>query len=313
MDIREQIRQLLETDFGIHRAMQNCGTSLPAVSPDATIGAGVRIGRDVIIHERVQIGDGVRIGDRVVLFNCKLGDGVCVEDNSIVGYRTLTGGFSHQLEEFSQLHKTVIGEGTLIRTGCTIYQSVAIGKQCWINHGVLLRENTSIGDHTCIGSMSDSEGYNHIGSHVLIHSQVHLCARLVVEDYVFIAPFTVFANGNPMNYARDLESREQGATVRFGAQIGANVVVMPRVEIGYESVVGPSSVVNRDVPSLTIVSGHPARPIGPVTPEMRIQRDIRSRYYGEAAEPPSTNSDLVMKRRVDPEPYEADRLVALNR
>src|SRR4051794_23964786 len=117
--MRQQIRDVLEREYGF-----GPGAGGRAISPTAKIGAGVRLGRDVVIHEGVEIGDGAQVGDRVSLFNCKLGPGARVEDNCIVGYRTLTGGFSHKLDEMKLLQGTVIGAGTLVRTGCTIYQSV---------------------------------------------------------------------------------------------------------------------------------------------------------------------------------------------
>jgi acetyltransferase-like isoleucine patch superfamily enzyme len=256
------------------------------VSHDANIAEGVRFGRDVTIHEGVEIAAGVEIGNRVTLRNCILREGVRIEENCIVGYGNITGGFSHKLEGYRQKSPAILGEETLVRPGSVLYQAVEIGKNCWINHMVMLREHTHVGDRTSIGTMSDSEGYNVIGSHVSIHSQVQLCARLTIEDYVFIAPMTVFANGSPMNYARNFESVEQAATVRFGAQIAVNCVIMPRVEVGYESVVGPSSLVSQDVPDLSMVMGYPARVIQRIPPEQRMPVELRRRYYGASEEPP---------------------------
>lgn len=298
MTIHDQVRAILETEYGLSPRSTAARNRPAYLSTGAKIGTGVRFGSEVAVHDGVEIGNGVQIGDRVTLRNCRLGDGVRVEDNCTIGYQTLTGGFSHKLEEHDRPQQTVICRDTLIRTGCVIYQSVTIGDHCWINHGVLLREHTCIGHHTCIGSMSDSEGYNTIGNHVLIHSQVHLCARLVMEDYVFVAPFTIFANGKPMNYARETESREQGATVRFGVQIGVNAVIMPRVELGYEAIIGPSAVVNRDVPSLTMMMGHPARIVGPVPTEMRMPLELRQKYYAGDADPVALDVGLTLQRKL---------------
>jgi acetyltransferase-like isoleucine patch superfamily enzyme len=259
----------------------------PDFHSDAKIGSGVVWGRDLLVHENVEIGDGVQIGNRVTLRNCRIGAGVRIEDNCIIGYESLTGGFSHKLAEYRRVESTVIGAGSLIRTGCTIYQSVSIGENCWINHNVLLREHTRIGSHTCIGSLTAAEGYLTVGSHVLVHTQAHLAARITIEDYVFIAPCVVFTNGHPMNYAREVASEEQGAVVRFGAQIGAQALIMPRVTIGCEAWVGPGTLVNRDVPHLAKVLGSPARIIGPVEPEMRLALELRRRYYQGEENPPS--------------------------
>ncbi len=284
MSLRDEVRAILEADYGL-RPEGQADNRRRRISPDAQIGKNVGFGHDVLVCSGVTIGDNAQIGDRVTLRNCRIGDNARIEDNCIIGYQTLTGGFSHKFEERKAVAPTVIGDETLVRTGCLIYQSVTIGRHSWINHSVMLREHTKIGDHTCIGTMSDSEGYNSIGSHVLIHSQVHMCARLTIEDYVFIAPFTVFTNGNPMNYAREIESVEQGPTIRFGVQMAVNVVVLPRVTVGCECLVGASAVVTKDVPDLSIVVGVPGKVVGRVSEELRLPAALRRQYYGGRLEP----------------------------
>lgn len=285
MELSERVRAILEKEYGLRPKAGPAAARGRRLSPDARIGASVHFGEDVIVEDAVEIEDGCSIGNRVTLRNCKLGRNVRVEDNCIIGYTTLTGGFSHKLDGYDRPSPAVIGEGTLIRTGCVVYQSVSIGTGCWINHGVLLREHTQIGDQTCIGSMSDSEGYNRIGNHVLIHSQVHLCARMEIEDYVFVAPLTVFTNGAPMGYCRDTGGTEEGPVVRFGAQIAVNVVVLPRVVIGYEALIGASAVVAKDVPALSIVMGVPGKVLGRVPEHLRMPEDLRRRYYGGLLDP----------------------------
>ncbi len=48
-------------------------------------------------------------------------------------------------------------------------------------------------------------------------------------------------------------------TVEAFALIGAGAVVLPRLRIGRDSIVGAGSVVTRDVPSGVVVAGNPAR------------------------------------------------------
>ena len=44
--------------------------------------------------------------------------------------------------------------------------------------------------------------------------------------------------------------------------LGAHVVVLPGVTIGRGAIVAAGAVVNRDVESMSIVAGVPAKPIG---------------------------------------------------
>jgi UDP-2-acetamido-3-amino-2,3-dideoxy-glucuronate N-acetyltransferase len=285
MSVREEIRAVLESEYGLVPELPTAGRRGRRISPEARIGKNVSFGYDAIVSDDVELGDNVQIGDRVTLRNCRIAAGARIEDNCIIGYQTLTGGFTHKFAERKQVTPTVIGEETLVRTGSILYQSVTVGRECWINHMVMLREHTQIGDRTCIGTMAESEGYNRIGNHCLIESQVHLCSKMTIKDYVFIAPFTIFTNGNPMNYARDFVSEEQGPTVGFGVQIAVHVNVLPRVVIGDEALIGASAVVTRDVPALGIVLGVPGRVVGRVAEDRRMPVELRRKYYDGNLDP----------------------------
>ena len=66
-------------------------------------------------------------------------------------------------------------------------------------------------------------------------------------------------------FTNDKYPRSQGewallsTTVKKGASIGANSVIVPGVTIGEGAIVGAGSVVTKNVPRNTIVAGNPAR------------------------------------------------------
>ena len=51
-----------------------------------------------------------------------------------------------------------------------------------------------------------------------------------------------------------------------GAWIAINVVILPGVTIGENSIVAAGSVVTKDVPPYTVVGGSPARELKKITP-----------------------------------------------
>ncbi len=244
------------------------------------VGSDVRFGRNVVIGDQVRIGDRCIIGDNVRLDHCRLGDGVRVERNAYVGYSTLTGWFSMPSStKLDEIGPCMVGSGSLIRTDAVIYKGVEIGENCWINHGTLIRERSIIGHHTSIGSMADLEGYLSIGHHCSLHSQVHIGAKTTIGDYVFMAPFCVTTNDNPMGYMRNFDDRnEQGPTIGFGTCVAVHVTILPRVRVGMETIIGANSVVTKDVPDGKVALGVPARIVGDVPENLHLAADIRRQY-----------------------------------
>jgi len=136
--------------------------------------------------------------------------------------------------------RLTIGEGTLLEPGCWLTLGpearIEVSAGCFLNRGTMIaaHERVRIGDHT------------------------------------------MFANGCFIGDAShrfdDLERpiTEQGFTSKGPVEIGdncwfgVNCAVTTGVTVGERCVVGANSVVNRDLPPLTIAAGVPAKPIRPV-------------------------------------------------
>lgn len=95
-------------------------------------------------------------------------------------------------------------------------------------------------------------------------------APITFGDYVFIAPNCVFSTAG---HALDSEQRNQGLeialpiTVGDNVWIGANVVVLPGVTIGNDTIIGAGSVVTKDIPAGVIAVGNPCRVVRAITEE----------------------------------------------
>ncbi|MDP8254973.1 MAG: DapH/DapD/GlmU-related protein [Candidatus Alcyoniella australis] len=250
-----------------------------AIGENVSIGTGCVFGRNVIIGDNVELGERCIIGDNVELRECRLGGGVRVERNALVGYSTLTGWFStgrREVEDDPGIAE--LGEDCLVRTDAVIYRGARIGASCWINHKALVRERSRIGHHTSVGSMVDVEGYCSIGNYCSINSQAYVAAKSSLGDYVFMGPQSVTTNDNPIGYRRDLPDPMQGPKIGFGVSIGARAVILPRVLLGMEVVIGAGAVVTSDVPDGMLAYGVPARVMGPVPEDWHLPREVRQSY-----------------------------------
>jgi acetyltransferase-like isoleucine patch superfamily enzyme len=139
---------------------------------------------------------------------------------------------------------------------------VRIGNSSWLLLGVEIRnpQNVLIGDHSAINArvlLDGRGGLISIGDNVDIAQETHiwtlqhdpqsdahgtLGADVIIEDYVWVA---------------------------------ARATILPGVRIGRGAVVATGAVVTRDVATMVIVAGVPARPIGERRSALRYQLDYR--------------------------------------
>ena len=159
---------------------------------------------------------------------------------------------------------TVIGEEALIRSHTVIYAGNRIGKRLSTGHHVMIREENQIGDDVSIGTHSVIEHHVKIGSRVRIHSQAFVPEYSVLEEGCWLGPNVVITNAK-YPCAPNVKDTLKGAWVRRGAVIGANVTLLPGIEIGENAMIGAGSVVTKNVPPGVVMAGNPARIIKKVS------------------------------------------------
>ncbi|MFK7959768.1 MAG: acyltransferase [Phycisphaerales bacterium] len=223
------------------------------------------IGNDVKAHHTVRTYGRNRIGDdSIILENVLLG---YPSTKLLLDLRQVDLNLEHA--DYAGTH---IANNAIIRSDAVIYCDVTIGHHVRTGHKVLVRENTHIGHNVLIGTNTVIDNDCTIGSHVSIQSCVYIPTGTIIEDYVFLGPSVTITNDR--HPIRKAGAPLEPATIRRGASIGANSVIMPGVEVGEGAMVGAGSVVTKDVPAWHLAVGSPAR-FTPMADELRTENAIR--------------------------------------
>jgi acetyltransferase-like isoleucine patch superfamily enzyme len=198
-----------------------------------------------------------------------LGADVVVHDGAIVGKQPVLSPRSTASRD--PLPPAVIGDGTVIAQGATVFAGAKLGARVLVGDGACVRERCVIGDDVVIGHGSLVENDTTVGARTKIQALAYVTAYTTVEEDVFIAPCVVTTNDNYMGRTERRHELRKGPTIRRGARIGGGAVLCPEIEIGEEAFVGAGAVVIRDVAPRTVVVGNPARRIRDVPDEELLE------------------------------------------
>ncbi|MBL0914779.1 MAG: N-acetyltransferase [Sphingopyxis sp.] len=150
-----------------------------------------------------------------------------------------------------QIHpSSVVDEGAVVGDFTKIWHF------CHVEPRAVIGENNNLGQNVYIGNDAV------VGNGCRIGNSVSVFANVILEDFVFCAPFMVFTH---VYYPRAGITRRDVFTktyVRTGATIGANATVVPGVDIGRGAFVAAGAVVTTDCPEWGLMVGSPARHIG---------------------------------------------------
>ena len=146
--------------------------------------------------------------------------------------------------------KPCIGKGTIVGTRTEIINSanVRIGNDCLLQDAIYIRAGTEgkiiIGDRAALNSFCRLFGHGSIE---------------IGED-TQLGPGTLITTTGH-DYQHDLGAHFTPVIIGKGVWIGANVTILPGVEIGDFAVIGAGSVVTKSVASRCVAVGAPARVI----------------------------------------------------
>lgn len=149
------------------------------------------------------------------------------------------------------------GRGTLVGPHTTIINAanVRIGEKCWLQDHVYIRAGT--------------QGRVELGARVAVNSFVRIFGHgsVWIGDDVQVGPGTLITTTGH-EYDGDLEAQFQPVRIGRRAWIGANVTILPGVQVGECAVVGAGSVVTKDIPSHCVAVGVPARVVKRTSPNV---------------------------------------------
>jgi len=166
-----------------------------------------------------------------------------------------------EIEEGAHLiGPTAIAEDARIRSGAYIEGPVFIDSNSDIGPNCYIRPHTSIGKDVRIGNACEIKNS-------IIMDKTHIGHLSYVGDSVIGEKCNLGAGTTVANFRLDgktvkmrveeevvdSERRKLGAILGDCVKTGINSLLMPGVKVGHSSWIGPNLVVNRDVPSRTLL------------------------------------------------------------
>lgn len=141
-----------------------------------------------------------------------------------------------------------------------------IGSNTKIWHQAQIREGAKIGDNCIIGKGVYIDHNVVIGSNVKIQNYSSIYSKAIIEDGVFIGPYTCITNDkNPRainpdeSLKSDLDWVIGETIIKKGASIGAGSIILPNIVIGEFALIGAGSVISKNITDHALVFGVPAR------------------------------------------------------
>jgi len=131
-----------------------------------------------------------------------------------------------------------------------------------------------IGARTTVSPFVEIQRGARIGNDCRISSHSFICGGMRIGNGVFMGHGVITCN-DPYPVV-DLSFPLLPPIIEDGVSIGSGVVILPGVRIGEGAIIGAGTVVAKDVPSWTVVSGNPQRIIrefsGPEEREAYVEK-----------------------------------------
>lgn len=222
----------------------------PGVSPDARIGAGVRLGNDVSVAPFAVIGEGAILGRRVAVgAGAVIGEGCSVGDDTVlyprvvlypgtrVGARSIlhsgvvlggdgfgfaTSGGRHR--KIPQVGRVVVEDDVEIGANATVDRGAVgdtvIGAGSKIDNLVMIAHGVRVGPHALLAAQSGISGSTRLGAGVVFAGQSGAAGHLEIGDRTVVAAKTaVFADVSAGSFVAGIPAVDHRAWKRAQALV----------------------------------------------------------------------------------------------
>ncbi len=247
----------------MHELLEDRPMRTSYIDPSADISMDTEIGEFVVIEAQVKIGSGCRIGHHAIIHGgSEIGANTVIGDHAVLGKKPQLAKTS--TTEPKTLEPLRVGPNCQIGTGAILYAGTTVEGDTTVADLASVRENCRIGKAVLIGRGVAVENNTSIGDFTKIQTNAYITASMEIADHVFIAPMVTTTNDNFMGRTEKRFTLRKGATIKRGARVGGNAILLPGITVAEESFVAAGSIVTKDTAPKQVVKGVPARPVRPV-------------------------------------------------
>lgn len=192
---------------GVHPTAAVAST-IPAtavVCAGASIGSGVVLGDNVVIHANAVVGDGVQIGEGTVIHagavvyrDCVIGRRAIIHSGAVIGADGF--GFAKDGDDWvkiPQVGRVVLGDDVEVGACTTIdrgaLEDTRIGNGVKLDNQIQIAHNVVIGDYTAIAGCVGIAGSTRIGARCTIGGAAMIIGHLEIVDGVHVSAGTLIS------------------------------------------------------------------------------------------------------------------------
>jgi glucose-1-phosphate thymidylyltransferase len=146
----------------------------------------------------------------------------------------------------------MVGEGTIIRSGSSIYGPVVIGSGCDIGPHVCVMPATSIGDNVVISSFTEVKN-SVIGNDVNIGTGSIISDSVIGKGCILKGRFTAVGGQSEVRINDESPAIDVGVIMGEDCKVGSNVTAQPGAIIGNYSEIQMSKIISGKLPDRSLV------------------------------------------------------------